>query len=656
MKKVYHRYNVLLLRATKSIWLFPALLTIALLLLTGLRINGSSIGIYHQFLYNSSKDTNLLANKPRAIRSDEWVVNTQMTIAQQNNNFSSINTHLGNGEDMDLIVDAPTDSIWQLFKPHNIVFHILPLEYAFAFKWWFMGYLLILSSYFFVLRFLPNQKLIAALLALAFYFSPFIQWWYQFITIAPIYYGLFIFLTTTRIYSIPPKNRRALLLYTLLLVYLCVCFALVQYPAFQIATIFAVAPLTLAYTGRKNLLSKRSWLIIAGFVLSGVIALTFLYGVRSELANISNSAYPGKRVVTSGGYDYSHLLASNVSPLFQSNTRAAQYTIPTSGAMNQSESSNFIFILPLLIAPLLYLIRKKESPARAYILAIITTFALLSLWMVVPHLDGIGKILLLDKIPLQRLLIAFGILNLAAITILLRYWVYPVANKIALGLYIAVIFAVSVIVTLSIHLRFPLFIGIKLSLLLSIVYPLLACLLLLGYKQLFAAGLLTFTVASTIFVNPLYQGLSVVTKNPLSSSIHELNSQNPGRWAFEDSSFENFALMEGADTLTGVFSYPQVGYWRSLAPSNTNSDIYNRYAHVGINFDRHGDVRPTKFVSPTPDHFSIYTEPCGDFTKKVSLRYLVTSVEISSSSNPCLHLLKRLPLTGGYVIIYSIDQ
>lgn len=60
----------------RSIWFFPAVLTVALLLLTAFGINGSSIGTYHTLFYGDArKDSRLLLGDPRDARTDEWLVN-----------------------------------------------------------------------------------------------------------------------------------------------------------------------------------------------------------------------------------------------------------------------------------------------------------------------------------------------------------------------------------------------------------------------------------------------------------------------------------------------------------------------------------------------------------------------------------------------------
>src|SRR5438093_230927 len=105
-------------RFARSIWFFPVILLIPLVVATALQINGSSVRAYHQILYGKAVDQDLVANQPRPIRSDEWLVTTQQTIAQSKDNFSRINNHIGNGQDMS-ILDVPYKDWNIVFKPHN---------------------------------------------------------------------------------------------------------------------------------------------------------------------------------------------------------------------------------------------------------------------------------------------------------------------------------------------------------------------------------------------------------------------------------------------------------------------------------------------------------------------------------------------------------
>ncbi len=112
------RYSKLI----NSVWIFPAILTLLLIVFTVFKISGSSIGIYQNYFYPGQKDNNLIAGTPQSIRSDEFLNNTQMTIAQSKNHFAQINKNLGYGENMSLVEDSPYKSWSELFKPHNSAF------------------------------------------------------------------------------------------------------------------------------------------------------------------------------------------------------------------------------------------------------------------------------------------------------------------------------------------------------------------------------------------------------------------------------------------------------------------------------------------------------------------------------------------------------
>lgn len=647
------------IKFTRSIWLFPALSTLVLIALTCLNINGSSIGIYHSFLYNT-EDNNLLLNKPKLIRSDEWVVATPMTLAQYNSNFPTVNQNIGVGQNMEVILDVPSLNIWQLFKPHNLSFYVIPFDYAFAFKWWFMGYLLLLSVYFFVLHFLPKKRLLASLLALAILFSPFIQWWYQYITLAPIYYALFIYLVATKIYS--TKSKKSVLLHLLLLIYLLVCFALVQYPAFQIAVALAIFPIFIADIGRQ-ILTKKTLVLITGAIAACLVVVGFLLSIKPELQAISNSSYPGQRSVTSGGYNPVHLLASGFSPLFQSDSRSQHYVIPQSGAFNQSESSNFILLLPYLLPIILMLsLRRNNINKRFHIpastrrisIAIFYTSTAILAWLLIPHLDILGKFLLLDKVPHARLIIAFGILNLMSIILIIKSWSRVLIKTSYKILCVLIITFVSLVTGYYVHSRFPEFSGPIITLLASLVIPLLSGLYIFN-KHLTATILLClFSISSTIYIHPLYHGTEALSNNSLVRTIKNIDRKDPGIWALEDTTLENIAVSSGVKSISGVFSYPQVDYWSKLAPKGTDENVYNRYAHITYNFDRDDRTIETVVKLESSDHIVIKTEACSDFTSKAKLSYIVTSTPIKGQSGHCLQKIDELKLTSGSLNIYKL--
>ena len=67
------------------------------------------------------------------------------------------NKNIGVGQDMSIVADAPYTDWSMLFRPHNLIFFLLPIGFAFAFKWWLLSAGLALSVYIFVLFLYPRK-------------------------------------------------------------------------------------------------------------------------------------------------------------------------------------------------------------------------------------------------------------------------------------------------------------------------------------------------------------------------------------------------------------------------------------------------------------------------------------------------------------------
>lgn len=647
-----------------SIWLFPAILTLILITLSSLSINGSSIGVYHQILYGDANDKSLIANKPAPIRSDEWLVSSQKAIAQKNNNFETVNNNIANGEDESLIGDSPVKDWSVLLKPQNIGFLIFPFDNAFALRWWLLSYFLVLSSYFFVLYFLPGKRLLASLLSLIFLFSPFFQWWYTYGTFSPIYYALFGFVILTNL--IKSKKNTHAVLWSLLLTYVAACFAVILYPPFQIPVALVAAVLCGGYILNKkgNLKSKvfrvRMLYVAISLTLAGLIVGVFLYQRHDVVSTIQNTAYPGQRVSVSGGYSGAHLLANGLGGLLQVQQKADNYKIASAGALNQSESSNFILLIPALLIPMLFLSYtkyKRDRKADFYIIGLLGIGALFSAWLFIPGLDTVGKITLLSNVPINRTLVGIGLLNFVFIIYFIK--LYTEKNTKRLALYPAIAyFLLLVIFYLVINLYIskvlPGFISFKLAIILALPIPLVTFLLM---RKHFKSGLVVlalFSFLSVFQINPLYRGTSVLTKTPLLSVIKQINGNSTKKWVSEDIVIENFASMAGAHSLTGAQLYPQNDVWAKLGQEN-NISVYNRYAHVNFSFDRdpNTNIKPV-LTNPGMDQLNIRLEPCGDFFKMSNVGFLVTSVPINKDAANCLSFVKKVKYPAIPFYIYSV--
>lgn len=645
-------------RLFHSIWFFPFILGLLVICLTILKVSGSSMGVYYQYFYGNQKDPALILGKPRTIRSDEWVVNTQMTIAQKNSHFSQVNHNIGSGEDTAIVLDAPYKGWSELSRPHNWAFFILPLENAFAFKWWFMAYLLVISCYFFVLSILPGRKLLAILLSLSLLFSAFIQWWYQYSTTSCMYYSFFI--ATIVIYILRTKKTKHLAFLSAALCYTLICFALVQYPPFQIPCALAVFAFLLGYLfrhyGRQIRTVFKPLLFIGiSLLVTGIVVGTFLLTESSVIKTISSTAYPGKRVIPSGGFDIAHLFSGQFAMQFQYDTRASFYHVMSPGYWNQSEASNFLLLIPFLLMPGLYLHykdKRQNLPVDWLLLGCHTFILIACSWLFIPHLSLLGKILFLDKVPLNRLLIGLGVLNIMYIVVIidrLQSLKGFIIRRKGIILYAIAVLIIELIIARHVVHSYPGFVGHYRALAFSLPVPIVTGLILLKRFEWAVAVLLAFSIISTAAVNPLYRGMKVLTDNPLSRAIKSTPSKDSGRWIVEDGLLENMATINGAHSLSGVYTYPQLNLWKPLNEKDTTS--YNRYAHITITLDR-GD-HTTTVSTPTADHFGVTTDACGAFLRASNVDHAVTQLPISGS---CTRLENTIALPTRTFYIYKLNN
>lgn len=172
----------------RVLFAFPALLLIAGVLLVGLGINGSSSGAFFGQLYEG-RDPNLIAGSPQAIRSDEWNVGTVWSISQVEQGLPERNQTFPGGMDAELPYDLPNSGPSVSFRPHLWGFLFLDVDRAVAWKWWMPGLALLAGAYLFMVVLMPRRPMVAALLAIGFFYSPFFQWWYQTSTLWPMAWG-----------------------------------------------------------------------------------------------------------------------------------------------------------------------------------------------------------------------------------------------------------------------------------------------------------------------------------------------------------------------------------------------------------------------------------------------------------------------------------
>lgn len=605
-----------LTRFTASVWLFPVILLVIASLLATFRISGSSVGMYDRLAYGADHhDPHLLAGHPEQIRGDEWFTNTPLTVSQWREGFPKRNPDIGLGSDMSAVIDVPYKDWSIIFRPQNLAFFILPLEVAFAFKWWLIGFGLAISAYFFSLRILRDRRLVAALLGLTLLCSPFVQWWYQSITTLPLMLAFLILLTYDHLLTARSRARWWL---AGALAYLLVCFALVLYTPFQVAAAFATGCAAVGLTiARGNSFTRRDWgrfvLLVGGaVVLAGGIVALFVATRLDAIKAILNSVYPGHRVVASGGFEKIQLLSGFLNYPLQSVEHAAQFATGNHG--NQSEASNFIVLWPALLVPSVVLLTKRHRKRPAWfwpLLSVNLGLLVLCLQVFGPMPGFVSKLFLLNRTQHVRLLMGFGLLGVFQLLFfwafaekgITRRWSIAVAGS-ALLLFLAE--------ALRIHQHYPGFVGRKVIILATLAIA-IATYAALRRRMVVTLGiLLALSVVSTYRIHPLYVGLSPLTQSPLAQALTaKTASGDQSHWVLVSNGtqggefFNNSLVAAGLPAYSATYPYPQLDTWKPFDPTGVNQNAYNRYAQVLFNIDAKAPV-----FRVAGDSFHVGYEPC----------------------------------------------
>lgn len=620
---------------TQHTWLRIAINPLALaglvvIILSVLGISGSSIGIYTAY-FNEPADSGIVTGTPKAIRSDEWLVNSQMLIAQAEAGYPYINENIGNGQNMSLVLDVPYFEWSILLKPQNWIFFIAPFSFAFAFKWWFVLFLLFAASYLFALELLPRKKILSSLLSLIFCLSPFVQWWLAPGTTLILASSLFIIVLLLKIHRIPKANKIHKVIYSALLAYVLVYFAITLYPPFQIPCVLVIGVFYLSilykYRREDNMWTSLIYIVCAG-ILAGVVIALYLFTRLDDVQTLLNTAYPGKRVVESGGLSIVHIFSNFLGPMMQSSSLTSLYTD------NQSESSNFTlpFVTIIVISAVIAFKSYKDKDYRWNVtnILLLALFFVFLARMTLPFADNIYRFLFLGSVPNLRLIIGLGAIAFILLILNISYLQKAGHNLSSNERWGITLVCCTVYSSLlfSILGKAPGFIPNTLVAVLLLAIFTLFTWLLVNRKIVGALSLLlAFSAVSVIYIHPIYKGTEILTSNPLSTFIQETKKSGT-TWIVSDTlQFENFAVMNGAHSLSGVYVLPQTELFSQLPASNGQATT-NRYAHVIYSVSDKNSVENIELLQA--DLIKVNVSPCGNFIEKNKITHIIAVAAIES--------------------------
>lgn len=593
-------------------------------------VTGSSTGMVASQV-ETGADEDLLAGQPRAIRSDEWFVQTSWVISQVEQGLPPRNESFPGGMDATVQNDLPSLDWSTAFRPQLLGFLFLPLDNAMAFKWWFPGFALIAAVYVFVVALLPRRPLLAGALAVGTFFAPFLQWWYLSLSLYPVAWAALCMATV--VYCFKSRTRTGPWVLAGLTGYITATLGMGIYAPFIVPVVVVVASFSIGAFFDRALAPVRvrarlrALLPVLVAAVGGLAVMTAWILTRLEtIRGFTDTVYPGERLQAVGGADLNQLaqLFSAVFSFGLGSTRGQPFTV------NESEASTFflpgLFLIPVLVWILIREYRRRDG-IRGTIVGLLIGTSVMFCFLYIPGWDGLAHALFLDRTTYSRMRIGFGVMSIAMVVVCCwRLGAGEGRSRLRAPRTVAGVSSVAALASVAL-IGYVAYSMVGLDALRSIAYSdrlvgaifvvaLVASVWLIARGRATAAAitLMVIAIGQSSFVNPLYEGVFDLRQTQTVRAIQSLNEQRPGSWiGISTSLLPTMMLVEsGVRTYNGVQGFPSPEMWSAIDPSGTYEEEWNRLATVGW-VPGQGDPKPT---NPAPDQVRLNFDSCASFAQE----------------------------------------
>ena len=610
---------------------------ILLLFLVANGLHGDSLACYDYYIQHGegSEFVYPVLGKERELRTDEWMVNSPMTL----------NWLLRDG-----VVGRP-GVVQVLMRPSVllewIVSKVFGIAGFYSFCWYFPIFLGGLLTFEFFRYMTKDRRGVSMLLTLMIYCSSFFQWWNTPTTLMLSLHGALLFFALYFKYETWKTKIPCL--------YLTVVFALqfvrILYPAWQVpfgyvALLLGIWILLENKEKLKKMPTKEKGMLLLFIVLAMVALYYFFVQNKGYFDSILGTEYPGHRVDNGGGWNF-YKLFGYIPALF--------YGVTSS--INASENSMIIslFPIPMLLTGYRFYKEKKLDYLKGGLMVVSVVFLIYTL-------IGIPKVLasvtMLGWSTSVRCADVIGYLQILLLAALARDGMFDVsAEKVEKKniKLIVVSCTLSFVACLCAHsqneaIPKPLY-GILFALFAFLFYT------LLDYKNLRwrKAGVMSLVfvcIFTGIFIRPISYGFDAITSKPLYQKIQSLRAEKDSPeedtyLAYDSIIMQSYLKASGANVVNFVNTTPNILLYLLLDPEGKYVKIWNRYEHVKVVFS---DGDETSFSLLQNDQIEI--ELAWKDLVLLNVDYIVSQEEISAD-NPWFQLKKEYDEAGVY--IYSVE-
>ena len=597
------------------------------ILLVSFKINGSSIGAWDMYASEliDQTENSLIMGDNRAIRSDEWMVQTTYYMAQAMSEdfYPLYNTNImDDGLNMILAYNSPVANLSIIGKPFNWGFLLLGKEYGLSWYWAFKTIALWLLAFELSMILTKKMKGISILASFWITFSPAIQWWFMQHVGDTIFFTLAMIVAFYKYVENIKDKKWKKLSFSLMFAFSAIGFALVIYPAFQVPLAYLILVfMAVIYFGmfKRPKLKKDDYIFVSMIILIiGIVLGQFLLTSMDAIKATLETVYPGKRVSTGGGVElfrYSEFMINTYTPF-----RDINY-------LNNCEVSSFInfFICSVIV---LFVAQSKKVKNIGIGIALFIVALLQFIWTVVPFNETIAKITFLSYVPTDRMMLMFNftamLLSIWAIGVIFRE---KIISPLVGGIIAVVNFSVYALLILKSPYRD--YTNLRYLIILFAIYLIINVSIFVRWKMVFFIAMSVLIFMSGMTVNPVVKGVGGIYNKTLSKAIIEIEENDPDSvWLAEGEETKGeFIYANGAKAINGTHFYPALSTWKKISEDYDDEIIYNRYAHVKISLT----TDETKFSLGNADAFEIDLNI--EELKTLNIKYIVTKNDLSNILN-----------------------
>lgn len=564
----------------------------ALVILVLFRVNMSSIGKWSDYV-NEPSSNNVLLGIARAIRSDDWLVQSPMMLAQTQGEdaYKIYNRNIAQGTCNMLMVSAPVKDIVSLGKPFMWGFILFGQEFGYSFYWMLKIIAIIMVSIEIVRKITNKDNLLSLVGGLVLAIAPAMMWWFS----SAIADGYIFGMASILLFSYYMNNLDIKIWKKVLIaigLFICIpSFAFVLYPAFQVpfAFVMLIFMINDFIPNMKNL-KKKDYIIISITVFC-IFALIARYVLlcMNDMVTMMSTVYPGNRIVTGGDFSIDRFI-SYFGNIFYPYSKSIG---------NPCEPSSYIYPFIGLIVLIIYSVKnikqdKKDNNFKLTISLIILYFIYL-IWEFVGFGEVLAKLTFMSMSPTPRSHVILGIIGTILTIIMLK----KVENKKiftkgqAILISLCVVFVGYVLIKNSSYISF--FSFWKLEIFIVMIFA-ISYFLITGNKKAWCYTMLIVAIVAGITVNPICIGLSPIKDTEVSKQIQSIKENDKNAtWIGNSNITGQYLMANGVNCLNGVNTYPNFKWLKVVDPDGKYNEVYNRYAHIHIKL---GDETNFELVAP----------------------------------------------------------